>query len=84
MFPPGTVGAQADSAALRRIPERLEEIAAALRQQHEDLAMLVAVTFALHVSMTKVPVDEMAPLVRKAYDAVRAQLCPERKEEEMK
>lgn len=84
MFPPGTVGAQADSAALRRIPERLGEIADELKRQNEELSMLVAVTFALHVSVTKVPVDEMAPLVRKAYDAVRAQLCPERKEEEMK
>ena len=77
MYGPGTVGGGRDSAALRAIPQRLEEIAAALRQQHGEIAMLVAVTFALHVSMTKVPVDEMAPLVRKAYDAVRAQLCPD-------
>lgn len=76
MYGPGTVGGGRDSAALRAIPQRLEEVAAALRRQREDVAMLVAVTFALHVSMTKVPVDEMAPLVKKAYDAVRAQLCP--------
>ena len=76
MYGPDTVGGGCDSTALRAIPQRLGEIAAALRQQHEEIAMLVAVTFALHVSLTKVPVDEMAPLVREAYDAVRAQLCP--------